>query len=159
MTHIGTALSRHNNPFMWFFLTFALTAIFTPTSLWIKDSYIRVHNTIQGDPIKIEYDGSVVHNFVGNYGVIVRDATSRGIVCEASGGPFPYDVDGTRPDPLLMSWWAVSDPRCYGSNLPIGVYTMSTCWSIYPIMGEWVSPLAKKHCIHTEEPFQIYPRD
>lgn len=144
---------------MWGFLIFASLTLFTPPTIWIKDTHISVSDTRQGDPIEIEYDGRTVREFIGKYGVIVRDAVSGQIVCEARGGPFPYVIGSTRPDPLTMTWWAVSDSRCYGQNMPTGLYEMSTCWSIYPIFGEWVSPLSKTHCIHTEEPFHVYPAD
>lgn len=159
MTQISAAVQRHNNPYVWVFVAFVLAILMTPTTLWIKDTRIAVADTRQGDPIEIEYDGETVRRFVGKYGVIIRDVATNQIVCEARGGPFPYVVGSTRPDPLTMTWWAVSDSRCYGQNVPTGLYEMLTCWSIYPILGEWVSPISKTHCIHTEKPFHIYPSD
>lgn len=159
MTQTAKALRRHNNPFIWAFLAFVAFVSLTPTTLWIQDSEISVDNTPHGQPIEMDYDGVTVREFVGKYGVIIRDEVSHQIVCEARGGPFPYRTDSTRPEPLLMSWWAVSDQRCHGGRLPVGIYSMSTCWSIYPKIGDWVSPLPKTHCIETLEPFQIYPND
>ena len=159
MTQISAAVKRHNNTPMWIFGLLVLAILMTPTTLWIKDSSISVADTRQGEDIEIEYDGQVVRDFVGRYGVIIRDVSSNQIVCEARGGPFPYVVGSTRPDPLTMAWWAVSDTRCYGENLPTGLYSMNTCWSIYPTFRGWVSPISRTHCIEPVEPFHIYPDD
>lgn len=157
MKQFTNALKRHNTLFMWGFLIFAAFVVFVPTSLWIEDTHISVSDAQQGDPIEIEYDGRVVRDFVGNYGVVVRNTATGQIVCEVHGGPLLFVTDSARPDPLTMAWWIANDARCYGMNIPAGSYTMSTCWSIHAIFGEWVSPLSKTHCIHTKEPFHIYP--
>ena len=157
MSNTIEALKRQNHPFMWVFVLAVIFMISTPVSVWVEDSNLSVRHGIEGDPLVIDYDGSVKREFLGEYGVIIRETGTGQVICDASGGPFPYKVGGSRPDPLLMSWWAVSDPRCYGENIPAGEYEMSTCWSIRPIIFGYVLPFAKRYC-KTTNPFTRLPR-
>ena len=106
----------------------------TPVSYWYDVGDLVVRDATQNAPAELEYAGGAVRHFLGSYTVVAREFGSRGIVCEAQGGPFQYDPAAIRPDPLTMDWWAPSDARC--SALPVGVYTLETCWTVHrPFFG------------------------
>lgn len=93
----------------------------------LGEIYVDPNPAPAGD-IRLEYNGGARRAFIGKYSVIARRFSDNGIACDASSAPFKYDPNAKRPDPLTMKWWAPSDSRC--ADLPPGVYTLETCWTI-----------------------------
>lgn len=108
-------------------LSYLVLSVF-PGSYWFDVGETEIPEVEQGKPVEILFTGGPVRNFIGSYTVTMREFGSRQIMCEAHGGPFPYDPSSERPDPLTMEWWAVSDPRCY--RPAVGSYIVVACWDI-----------------------------
>lgn len=120
------------------FVVLAFGAIYlalasVPISRWYYVGDLALPETVQGGPILIEYHGGAVRDFMGSYTVIARDFATREIFCDASSGPFKYEVGAPRPDPLTMAWWAPGDPRCQA--LSAGTYALETCWKVHAPFG------------------------
>lgn len=99
-----------------------------PFSYWYRVGQVQIDDVNMGEEIIIRYDGGSTRSFIGSYAVIMRDTTTYGVVCDATGGPFPYSTKSQRPHPLTMGWWAPSDERC--ARPPAGEYTLETCWTV-----------------------------
>ena len=109
---------------VWLTLVYAVTARFwfDPRSVWVAD-------TTQGSMAEMQVDRTIKRNFHGSYTATVRVVPGMTVVCDAVGS-VSYSKDSTLPKPLTLRWWAHSDSRCHGSNLPVGDYILDTCWII-----------------------------
>lgn len=118
-------------------LAFGLTYLAlasVPISHWYDVGDLALPEAVEGQPVRIEYHGGAVRDFMGSYTVIARDFGTRAVVCDAASGPFRYEVGAPRPDPLTMDWWAPGDDRC--SSLSQGTYSLETCWRVHnPFRG------------------------
>ena len=85
-----------------------------------------------GDP-ELFYDRQIKAVIGISYALILRDAKTHDVVCDANGGPFDYLPE--KSGPLIgktLSWFAPSDPRCRA--LPPGTYFGQVTWTAaYPL--------------------------
>lgn len=113
-------------------LTFTFTAlafVLFPPSYWIEVRSVVIEDGIVGEPVALRVDRDIHHAFKGRYDVYIRTLPGQTAFCEAT-GRIRYRPDATLPDPVTLEWWAYSDVRCHGANLPAGQYSMKTCWTI-----------------------------
>lgn len=135
-------------------LALYIVASLWPARFWYNPGLMYVPNSREGERIVLHFTGGVVRGFDGSYAVLVREIDTGKVVCDASGGPFPYRTDATRPDPLTIGWWAPSDPRC--ANLPAGNYILETCWTVGGLLWGILPP---KNICHDPAPFTVLPDD
>lgn len=109
-----------------------------PAYFWYETGITVIHDSVEGSSIELLHDGKTKIDFMGGYSVIMRNLKTNEIVCDARGGPFPYETTSKRPDPLYMEWWAPSDPRCH--KPPSGDYVTTTCWKVYGLLWGLLPP-------------------
>lgn len=101
---------------------------------WLEVRSVVVEGGPAGAEVTLAVDRTIHRPFDGRYDVYIRTYPSLSAHCEASGA-LPYDSDATLPDPVTLTWWAFSDKRCHGPNLPSGSYSMTTCWTVELPLG------------------------
>ncbi len=105
-----------------------------PATYWYESRSVGIADTIEGNPIILTVDRKVKRAFSGSYTVTLRHMAGGEVQCEA-GGALRYKPGTALPEPVTLAWWAWSDERCAGENVPPGTYTVETCWTIHqPLM-------------------------
>lgn len=132
----------------WLTGTYAVTATY-----WYENRSVGIANTIEGEPIILTVDRTVKRAFSGSYTVLLRHVSNGVIQCEA-GGALRYKPGTELPDPVTLAWWAWSDTRCAGPNVPPGTYTVETCWTIH---NPWAI-LPDKTICGVSNVFEVRPR-
>lgn len=112
---------------VWGMLSFVL-----PTSLWFQVHSVYIPDAESGDDVQMAVDREIHASFTGEYRVEVRTFSGSTIVCEAH-GKVDYSPDANLPDPLGLTWWAFSDPRC--GDLPDGEFNVKTTWEVERLWG------------------------
>lgn len=128
--------------------------VFWPASFWYDAGQLRIPDFVEGADFELFFEGGAVRRFSGQYSVVMRDTSTRGIVAEMGSARFDYEPGAARPDPLLISWWAANDPRFL--EQPPGAYLLETCWTIHGIF--WGLVPAKKACSDSNI-FKISPEE
>lgn len=125
-----------------------------PAKLWYNPERMFIADIEQGEDLVLSYEGGAVRKFIGSYAVKMRKIENGQPVCDAYGGPYGYMAGAAFPEPLTMKWWAVSDSRCYGSNVPEGQYYINTCWTVHNVLRGLVP--TKEVCIDSNV-FTVLP--
>lgn len=102
---------------------------------YIEVTAVKVHDTIEGQPIKMDVARILKRNFPGAYKVTIRKADGGTAICSTGQVDWDYqafDQSGNPtqlPDPPLLSWWAWggSCTSVQERGLPPGHYTVETC--------------------------------
>lgn len=129
-------------PILTAFLLWIVAAFLIPFSYFYDLGELTIEDQYGPSDLHLKYDGGAVKNFIGSYQVIARETYTKGVACDAQSGPFGYQVDADRPDPLTLSWWGPGDLRC--AMLPVGQYRVETCWTIEKVL---LLPIRKTRCI------------
>lgn len=100
---------------------------------WFNPGIPVFADTEFGKDPELSYDRHIKAVTGISYAVILRDAATRDVVCDATGGPFDYLPE--KSGPMIgktLSWFAPSDPRC--KSLPVGTYYGQATWTVsYPL--------------------------
>ena len=105
-----------------------------PTDFWFTVNRFDVRDTIEGEPILVDYDRTIKRPYTADWRIRVRRDTGAGYeqVCSSNTHRQEYDPDNRLPDPVTLEWLAFTDPDCY--DLPPGDYSITVTWDINPIM-------------------------
>ncbi len=96
---------------------------------WFDPQTVYVADSVTGEAVVLVVDREIKRPFKGSYTATVRALNSATVICDASGA-LNYDPKSSLPDPVTLAWWAYSDARCHGPNLPAGEYVLTTTWTI-----------------------------
>ena len=103
-----------------------------PASFWFTVENVTVLDVETGYNIPMNVTRTIKRPFKGEYHVEVRTFSGYTIACEAH-GQVDYAPSATFPEPLTLTWWGFSDPRC--GNLPDGQYNIKTTWEVERLWG------------------------
>lgn len=131
---------------LYIIFSFVPTASFWYTTHSIATTQATYH---QGDKIYLLVDRDIYHSFFGSWTVTIRKYDTEGTFsyCTANSNGFQkYDANATikidkdengivKGTPL--SWWASTNPSCWGPKLPKGNYYIETCHTInVPVVND-----------------------
>lgn len=101
---------------------------------WFVVRSVSVGDAVQGDPVSMTVDRSILREFRATYTVEVRTFPGRAVQCVAS-DTLNYHPENQLPPVVTLEWWA-NDGECAGAKLPPGDYIVLTDWRIAaPIEG------------------------
>ena len=105
-----------------------------PTDFWFTVNRFDIRDTIEGEPITVDYDRTIKRQYTADWRIKVRRDTGAGFeqVCSSDTHRQDYDPDVRLPDLVTLEWFAFTDPDCY--NLTAGDYSITVTWDINPVM-------------------------
>jgi len=111
----------------WIFTVIFAPAHIWPASYWLDVRSIAVQSAPFGQPLPMQIERVISHNFRGMWSATIRQWDGDGWVtyCNAQGRS-NYRPDAKFPKDLALQWW--TDGQCY--PLPVGRYKVSTSWQI-----------------------------
>lgn len=118
--------------FVFLFVLWSLAGFVLRPSIWFTVDRVAVLDAPTGVDIPMDVTRTIKRNFTGEYRVEVRSFSGYTVACEAQ-GKVDYSPKASFPEPLTLTWWGHSDPRC--GNLPIGRYSIKTTWEIERLWG------------------------
>ena len=98
---------------------------------WYRLDRVYVSDAVEGAPVTIAVDRTIISEFDGRYTVTVRRLPGFSAVC-SGGSTVAYTPRAHLPDPLTLEWWSYgAQPECMRVLHP-GEYEMETCITIEP---------------------------
>lgn len=118
-------------------LSWVAAALVPVEWFWFDPSDYYVSDGTADQVPTITFGRSIKRETVMSYHVTVRrvgETHSGVIVCDPTGGPFPYRPDAKLPKVIDLVWWSGGDSRCW--PLTPGNYVSVTCWTaVEPFYG------------------------
>lgn len=110
---------------------FYIGMVMMPQSYWYTLNEAQPLDTPVGEKVLMDVKQTIFHDFHGFWTVEIYKRTNKGFVkyCTAS-GENNYNADSVLPEPVTIKWWAPSNASCFGINLPLGEYYMTTSHTV-----------------------------
>lgn len=107
---------------------------------WFQPGEPSFSNSTEGTSPKLSFSRTILVPVDIKYALVIRDARSDDVICDAIGGPFTYTVQEGPVINKTLADWGPSDSRC--KDLTAGLYWGEVSWTaIHPLQSYLPDPL------------------